>query len=132
MKSVVIADDNAVGLELLGEMLRDTLQPLGVEVIEASNGAEALEAIRKHSPFAALIDIQMPVLDGFGVIAGVRAGMSGGTPFMIALTALAMDSDRVRILAAGFDAYLAKPISIVAVRDMVKAVVARQNPPAGL
>jgi two-component system cell cycle response regulator DivK len=119
MHTILIADDNAASRELL----RDTLEDVGALLIEASNGQEALEAILEFSPQVALLDIQMPLLDGFGVVERVRALEPPPAIHLIALTALAMESDRQRILAAGFDGYVAKPISVSGLRTLVTRVL---------
>lgn len=122
-KTILIADDNAVSRELL----RVTLEPMGLNVVEASNGQEALDAIKGASPDLALVDIQMPVLDGYGVVEAVRGLDPRPGVFMIALTALARDSDRQRILAAGFDAYVAKPISVSGMRKLVTEILSGER-----
>jgi CheY-like chemotaxis protein len=123
VKIILIADDNPASRELL----RDTLEPTGVHVIEASNGQEALSAIEESSPHIALLDIQMPILDGYGVVEAVRAEQPRRPIYLIALTALAMESDRRRILAAGFDAYVAKPISVSGLRNLVLQILSGEQ-----
>ena len=116
MKTVLIADDNAASRELL----QSALEPLGFRVIEAADGEEALTLIESDSPDLILLDIQMPLLNGFAVLEAVRKERSHSGTRLIAITALAMESDRERILAAGFDSYISKPISISALRKQLE------------
>lgn len=115
MKTILVADDNPVSRELL----RDALEPHGFRVIEASDGREAARLIEDDCPDLVLLDIQMPAMDGFAVLQVVRSREVSDHLPMIAFTALAMESDRQRILAAGFDGYVSKPISISEVRRQV-------------
>jgi len=115
MKRVLIADDNPVSRELIREILEND----DYEVIEAGNGREALEKLREHQPDLALLDIQMPVLDGNAVIREVRADSRFSRLPVAALTAYAMQGDREKALALGFNAYITKPIDIPAFRSEV-------------
>lgn len=116
MKTVLIADDNAASRELL----QSALEPLGLRVIEAADGEEALTLIQRDSPDLILLDIQMPFLNGFAVLEAVRKERVHSRKRLIAITALAMESDRERILAAGFDSYISKPISISDLRNQLE------------
>jgi CheY-like chemotaxis protein len=78
----------------------------------ASNGVEAVEAMEKHPYTIVLMDVQMPVLDGFEATRRIRAELpTERQPYIIALTANAMAGDEQRCLQAGMDAYLSKPLS---------------------
>jgi CheY-like chemotaxis protein len=103
-----VEDDDA-NRTILGEFLRSR----GYEVDEAASGAEALVRAAAGSPDLVVLDIQLPGMDGFEVLARLRAG-GGPVPPVLALTALAMSGDRERILDAGADAYLAKPAPLAA------------------
>ena len=116
MITILIADDNAASLELLS----DALGVLGHRIVEASNGRDALLKIITERPDIALVDIQMPGLDGFEVLRAIRALVPLVSCRVVALTAFAMDGDRERFLASGFDGYIAKPVSISHVRDEVR------------
>jgi len=96
MKKILVADDNAVSRELI----REILETDDYEVIEAGDGREALEKIREHQPDLALLDIQMPVLNGNAVIHQIRADPRfSGLP-VAALTAFAMQGDREKALCS--------------------------------
>lgn len=115
MKRVLVADDNPVSRELI----REILETDDCEVIEAGNGREALEKLREHPCDLALLDIQMPVLDGNAVIRELRADPRFLSLPVAALTAYAMQGDRERALALGFNTYITKPIDIPAFRAKV-------------
>lgn len=105
---VLIADDHEVTLQLYSELL----QRQGCHVITARNGEEALTQARLQHPDLAIIDIQMPVMDGLTAIQQMRADVAFDRLPIIALTALAMPGDQERCLEAGADSYLAKPVSL--------------------
>jgi two-component system cell cycle response regulator DivK len=107
MKNILVAEDNAVNRELV----RELLETHGYSVFEASNGQEALQMITESIPDLLLLDLGMPVLDGFGVIRQVRDNPAWATLPVLALTAYAMQGDRDRIIGSGFDGYLSKPIN---------------------
>jgi two-component system cell cycle response regulator DivK len=119
MKTVLIADDDQASRELL----RDALEASGFRLLEASDGREELNKIRTESPDLVLLDIQMPLLDGFAVLRKARDLDPASSARFIALTAFAMESDRLRIEKAGFDGYVAKPISISDVREQINRML---------
>ena len=119
MKRILVADDNPVSRELV----REVLEAPGRSIVEAADGEEALEKIGKESPDLVLLDIQMPVLDGFGVIRRIRLDPRTAALPVLALTAFAMKGDRARALAAGFDAYITKPIDAAALRQQVEQLL---------
>ena len=119
MITILIADDNAASLELLS----DALGSLGHRIVEASDGHDALRKVKIERPDIALIDIQMPGLDGFEVLRAIRALEPPVPCRVLALTAFAMGGDRERILASGFDGYIAKPVSILHVREQVRQML---------
>ena len=103
---VLVVDDNAINLEVAGEMLRQ----YGAAVTTAANGREALAQLALGSFDAVLMDLQMPVMDGFAATQRIREQPAlHGLP-VLAMTANAMSGDRERCLAAGMDDHIAKPI----------------------
>ena len=106
MKKVLIAEDNAVNRELL----RELLEMRGYDVTEACDGQEALLKITETQPDILLLDLGMPVLDGFGTIRKVRENPGISSLPVLAVTAYAMRDDREKVLNSGFDGYLSKPI----------------------
>ena len=120
MKRVLVADDNPVSRELIREILEDDC-----ELIEAGDGREALEKLREHRPDLALLDIQMPVMDGNAVVREIRADPQFSKLPVVALTAYAMQGDRERALALGFNAYITEPIDIPAFQAEVAALLGK-------
>ena len=80
-------------------------------MIEACNGEEALRALEDCKPEILLLDLGMPVLDGYGTVRKIRENPSFATLPVLAVTAYAMQGDKERILSSGFDGYLSKPIN---------------------
>lgn len=107
MIRILVAEDNAVNRELLHELL----EARGYAVFEACDGQEALQMIEQIQPELLLLDIGMPVLDGFAVIRRIRENPRFATLPVVAVTAYAMRGDREKILNSGFDGYLSKPLN---------------------
>jgi len=106
-RRILVVDDNEDARSLLAEML----QALGHEVQTAGDGVEALLLIKQFSPEVAILDIGLPVMDGYELAARLRAELQT-PPRMIALTGYAQDSDRERTTAAGFHVHLVKPVDL--------------------
>lgn len=107
MKRILVAEDNPANRELI----REILEAHGYEVVEALDGEEALRKVEGMKPDLVLLDIQMPKLDGYSVLYRLRENPRTATLPVIALTAYAMRGDWEKGLAAGFNAYLTKPIT---------------------
>jgi CheY-like chemotaxis protein len=107
MKKILIAEDNPVNRELLHELL----EARGYAVEEAENGQAALQMIAQSRPDALLLDLNMPVLDGFSTVRKIREDAAISSLPVLAVTAYAMRGDREKTLEAGFDGYLSKPIN---------------------
>ncbi|HEY1809002.1 MAG TPA: response regulator [Acidobacteriaceae bacterium] len=120
---ILIADDRASSRELL----RTVLQRAGYEVLEAEDGVQALAQARNGHPDLILLDLQMPGLDGFGVLAELRGDPQFADLPVLALTASAMRGDREKILGAGFTDYLAKPAGPEVLRETVARLL-RSDP----
>jgi len=125
---ILIADDRASSRELL----RTVLERSGYEVLEAEDGQQALAEARSGHPDLVLLDLQMPGLDGFGVLAALREDPRFRDLPVVALTASAMRGDREKILAAGFTDYLAKPAGAEMLRETVARLLRQggQSSPA--
>lgn len=119
MKKVLVADDKDTGRELV----RTVLEESNYEVFEASDGIEALEQARQINPDLIILDLHMPRLDGFGVIAELRRDERFAKTPVMALTASAMMGDRERALAVGFTGYIAKPIRLSTLRAEVERLL---------
>jgi CheY-like chemotaxis protein len=118
---VLVADDNPVTRELIREILDAT----DYELIEAVNGKEAIEKIEQARPDLVILDIQMPVLDGYAVLRKLRKDPRFNTMRVAALTAYAMSGDRQKALSAGFDDYITKPIHADTFRNRVDELLWR-------
>lgn len=117
--SILIADDYDDNRELLRLMLESA----GYSVRETRDGRECIAAARAELPDIALIDLSMPVLDGWATLRELRADERTRTLSCIAVTALAAEQDRQRALDAGFDAYLAKPYRSRDLLDLVERLL---------
>src|SRR6516225_4681138 len=90
-------------------ILRDLLTSAGYEIIEAENGQEALEVVARERPNLILMDIQLPLLDGYEVTRRIKADPALRSIPIIAITSYALSGDESKARAAGCDAYVAKP-----------------------
>ncbi len=126
-RRVLVVEDNSVNQKLAVRML----EKLGYRPDLVENGQEALAALDAGAYDAVLMDCQMPVMDGFEATREIRRREAGGAASrhipIIAVTANAMQGDRERCLAAGMDAYLAKPIKL---EDMRTTLARWVMPPA--
>jgi len=105
-RTILIVEDNAQNRLLL----RDILIFHGYQVLEAENGDEGVRLAKTAKPDLMLLDIQMPVMDGITAATLLKNDPATVQVKLIALTSFAMKSDRERIMAAGFDDYITKPI----------------------
>jgi two-component system cell cycle response regulator DivK len=115
MKKILIAEDNSASSELI----REGLCGRGYEIIEACDGRQALQKIEETEPDLVLLDIQLPILDGFAVLGQLRQNPRFANVRVVAVTANVMKEDREKGMRAGFDAYISKPIDVAALRLQV-------------
>jgi len=106
MARILVIEDNAANLELMTYLLK----AFGHTPIEAGDGQEGVDTARRESPDLIVCDLQLPVLDGYTVVKLLKQ-IPGFRAPVIAVTAFAMVGDRERVLAEGFDGYIAKPIA---------------------
>lgn len=102
---VLIADDRETNRQLLSRLLAAA----GFPAREVVNGEEAVRMVREWKPQVVLMDMTMPVMDGYEATRRIKASPDIGNTVIIAVTASAFEEDRQRILAAGADGFLAKP-----------------------
>lgn len=107
-KTALIVEDNALNLKLM----RDLLEASGIETLQTKDGSRALEMVREHRPDIVLMDIQLPDVSGLDVTRKLKADPDLRAIPIIAVTALALRGDEERVLEAGCDAYISKPISV--------------------
>ncbi len=116
MAKILVAEDN----EKNRMLFRDILVYHGHEVIEAVNGKEAVEAARTQKPDLILMDVQMPMMNGFDATKILKEDPTTKSIKIIGVTSYAMAGDRERILAAWFDDYISKPIDTRTLPEIVK------------
>jgi signal transduction histidine kinase/CheY-like chemotaxis protein len=119
MGSVLVVEDNDVNRMIA----REVLQSLGLDVIEAGDGREALRQLAAHNVDVVLMDCQMPVMDGYAATQEIRKREARmGLPRLpvLALTADAFDEDAARSREAGMDAHLAKPYTRDQLQELLK------------
>ena len=113
---ILIVEDNERNMKLFCDLLRAS----GYHTLEATTGESAVELALEHGPDLVLMDIQLPDIDGVEALGRLRADERSATLPVLALTAQAMEGDRERFLAAGFDGYLSKPVDIAEFVTTVK------------
>ena len=121
----LLVEDNEINQEVATAMLAET----GVEVTMAANGEEAVQAVAASRYDLILMDVQMPVMDGYTATGEIRAsGLPGAAEIpIIAMTAYAMRGDAERSLAAGMDGHLTKPVDVNELTRML-SIHARRRP----
>ncbi|HZR27242.1 MAG TPA: response regulator [Terriglobales bacterium] len=119
MKRILIVEDRATSRELL----RSALKPQGYEVIEAVDGGDGLAKAKDQLPDLILLDLQMPKLGGFDVLQELRRDSRFLKTPIVAITASAMQGDREKALAAGFNGYLTKPVSLATLRAEISRLL---------
>jgi len=117
---VLLAEDNPINQKFTFTLL----EKMGHSVLLAENGQKALNLLKNHAVDLVLMDVQMPIKDGFEVTKIIREkeGSSGARLPIIALTAHALKEDKEKCLQAGMDGYLAKPIKIPELLEAIQAV----------
>ena len=121
---VLVVEDDDKSSRLMCELFRLR----GYEPHAVHTGALALGAARDLIPQLILMDIQLPDTDGSSVLRALRADPATAHIPVVAVTALAMDGDRERLLADGFDAYLSKPIDVASLVDHVAPLMREHRP----
>lgn len=106
---VLLVEDEEFNLIVLEEMIRIFYPDITIE--KAVNGELGYELLKESEFDLILSDINMPVLDGYGLIKKIKTELSLSTP-AVAVTAFAIQGDREKILLAGFDDYISKPVDI--------------------
>jgi CheY-like chemotaxis protein len=105
---ILIVEDNPNNMKLV----RDSLQVKGYQTIEAETGEEGVRLAQERQPALTLMDIQLPGINGVEALHRLRADPGTSRTPVIAVTASVMTQDTKRIMAAGFDGYHGKPISV--------------------
>jgi two-component system cell cycle response regulator DivK len=114
-EQILVVEDNEKNMKLF----RDVLQSTGYSTLEATTGSRAVELATERLPDLVLMDIRLPDIGGVEALGRLRADERTVDIPVLAVTAQAMDGDRERFLATGFDGYLSKPVEI---SELVAAV----------
>ncbi|NEQ99035.1 MAG: PAS domain S-box protein [Cyanothece sp. SIO2G6] len=113
---ILLAEDNEANISTISSYLKAR----GYQVVLAGNGEEAIALTQEHHPDLILMDIQMPQMDGLEAIQHIRTLPDVQTIPIVALTALAMETDRDRCLAAGANDYISKPVKLKQLVSMIQ------------
>jgi two-component system cell cycle response regulator len=129
MARILVIEDNPENLELMSYLLR----AFGHAVTTARDGEEGLAAARANNADLIVCDVNLPKMDGYAIVRALKADPASRTVPLLAVTALAMVGDRDKVLASGFDGYIAKPIEPTAfvhqVEEFLPASSAAPVPP---
>ena len=118
-RRILVVEDQADNRQIL----HDLLSSVGYEVIHAENGEKALAAATTERPDLILMDIQLPLLDGYEVTRRIKANPELRTIPVIAVTSYALSDDEGKARAAGCDAYVSKPYSTRALLAKIREYV---------
>jgi two-component system, cell cycle response regulator DivK len=124
---ILIVEDN----ERNRKLVRDVLQVKGYQTIESETAEEGIRLARERHPALVLMDIQLPGMDGITALGHLRADPGTRDIPIMAVTASAMTHNRQQILAAGFDAYQTKPISVKGFLEAVRELLDRRSGSGG-
>ena len=125
MTKILLVEDN----EMNRDMLSRRLQKKGYEVFMAVNGEEGVKMAQSLKPDLILMDMSLPVLDGWEATRQIKALAETQAIGIIALTAHAMAQDKDKALAAGCDDFDTKPIDIVRLTQKIEALLAQKTAP---
>jgi CheY-like chemotaxis protein len=109
-------------------LVRDVLHATGYRVVEAETAEDGLRMAAEQPPALILMDIQLPGMSGIEALQRLRADPATRAIPVIAVTASAMTQDRRQILAAGFDGYQPKPISVKGLLQTVREMLSSRSP----
>ena len=123
--TVVLVEDNEDIVESMSEFLAD----LGHTVHTAGDGRRGLEMIISHKPDVAIVDVGLPILDGYQVASEVRQHMGAAAPRMVAMTGYGQEADRRRARDAGFDRHLVKPAEMSEIIAVLKPKDSAESAP---
>ena len=118
--TILLVEDN----ERNRKLARTILEFRGYEVVECEDGGPALELARKHRPALVLMDIQLPTVDGITALKRLRGDPETAAIPVVAVTASVTPGERDRVVAAGFNGYVSKPIDVATFGEMVDRHVA--------
>jgi two-component system, cell cycle response regulator DivK len=121
---ILLVEDN----EMNRDMLSRRLERKGYEVVIAVNGQEGVELVSSTRPDLILMDLSLPIIDGWEATRRIKADPATASIPVIALTAHAMAEDRVKAMAAGCDDFDIKPVDLPRLLEKIDALL-RRSPP---
>jgi two-component system cell cycle response regulator DivK len=116
--TILVVEDNPLNLKLV----RDVLTHAGYRVVEATTGEDGVRLVTEVHPDLVLMDLQLPGIDGAEALRRLRREPGGSVP-VVAVTAFAMEEDRMQAQRDGFDGYMRKPISVRALPHQVRRLL---------
>jgi CheY-like chemotaxis protein len=122
MKRILIVEDNPINMELTTQLLEDDY-----ELLTATDGAAGLSTATEHGPDLILMDLSLPVMDGWEAIRKIRASAKIGHTPIIALSAHAAQADIERAMAAGASDYVTKPVDEDVLLERIEALLGRDG-----
>ena len=123
MKTVLVIEDNKDNMELITFILENN----GYKTIKAETGQQGLDIAREARPEFIILDIQLPDIDGLEVVQKLRSSEIDGTIPIIAMTSFAMVGDREKMMAAGCNGYIEKPISPEKVMNQIRDIIGGES-----
>jgi two-component system cell cycle response regulator DivK len=119
-KCILVVEDHEDNLQIL----RDLLENTEYDMIEAKDGEQAFIAAGRHRPDLILMDIQLPIMDGYEVTRRIKSDEALQSIPIIVVTSYALSGDEEKALAAGCDAYVSKPYDPIALLAMIRQYLA--------
>jgi len=121
--TVLLVDDE----DQLRRVMKDLLEREGYRVTEAQNGIEALDQVDRHAPDIVVLDLNLPGLDGYGVLSHLRSRPATAKIPVVVLTARGDEDNEVRVLELGADDFLSKPFRARALSARLKTILGRRH-----
>jgi two-component system cell cycle response regulator DivK len=118
-KTVLIVEDSELNMRLFN----DLLEAFGYRTVKTRDGKEAVPLARQHKPDLIVMDIQLPDISGLDITGMLKKDAALKSIPVVAVTAFAMRGDEQKILAAGCDAYLSKPISVSTFLETIRKFI---------
>jgi len=122
MTKLLIVEDNDENWDMLSRRL----QRRGFDVVRAADGAQAVAMARSEAPDLILMDMNLPIMDGWEATRQIRAQPGGASVPIVALTAHAMSGDREKALQAGCDDYHTKPVELPRLLTQIEALLSNK------
>lgn len=125
---VLVIEDNPANMELMAYLL----EAFGHTALRSTDGEQGVEMARREVPDLIICDVHLPKMDGYGVVKVLKANPALAAIPVVAVTALAMVGDREKVMLAGFDAYIGKPIDPETFVAQVEKLIAEDKRSPGL